>query len=231
MVEQITLYSDQIGELVDRTLKIYNSKLKAQPNSRVLICLAGVPGSGKSTLSSYVVNELNKHVSAVVLPQDGFHLYRHELKELPNSEEAIFKRGAPFTFNSLAFLELVKKLDDPAYLDKTIAAPSFSHELKDPSEGKIIITGDTNIIVIEGNYVLLNDENWNEISIHADDSWFMDTPLSVVRDRIIKRHVQSGIVVNEQEAIKRVDESDLLNAKYILANSKPAKVIIKYRTE
>lgn len=61
---------------------------------RYIVGLAGTPGAGKSTLALEVVQRLNKlwlQTSsgfdelvgppdvAIVLPMDGFHLYRHQL--------------------------------------------------------------------------------------------------------------------------------------------------------
>ena len=92
--------------------------------------MAGIPGSGKSTLSAELVKQLNTRVKAIVVQQDGFHLYRSELKKLPNSEEAFLRRGAPFTFNAKKFLDLVSHLNDEKYVNSTIQVPTFDHEIK-----------------------------------------------------------------------------------------------------
>lgn len=61
---------------------------------RHIVGLAGTPGAGKSTLAHEVINRVNKlwpgklcsfesklepQQVAIVLPMDGFHLYRHQL--------------------------------------------------------------------------------------------------------------------------------------------------------
>lgn len=226
MPNQVELSIDQVPELVKRALALYHNKNKTNESSRVLISLAGIPGSGKSTLSTEVVRQLNKQIKAIVLPQDGYHLYRSELNQLPNPQEAFIRRGAPFTFDAKKFLDLIAKLKDPDYTHKTLKAPSFDHRLKDPLENDIIIDADTKIIIIEGNYVSLKDSYWDDIGSYVDESWFMNTPLLLVRERVIKRHLEAGIASNQEEAIERADGSDLLNANYILDKSKTTDVII-----
>ena len=229
MVIQHKIYSDQVPELVERALKLYEDKTESKKDRRIIISLAGIPGSGKSTLSAELVKQLNTRVKAIVVQQDGFHLYRSELKKLPNPEEAFLRRGAPFTFNAKKFLDLVSHLNDEKYVNGTIQVPTFDHKLKDPIENDKLIDPDTNIIIIEGNYVLLKDLYWNDITKFVDETWFVDVPLNLVKERIIKRHLEAGIAENEQEAIARADGNDLLNAEYILKNSKSADLTIMTR--
>ncbi|KAG7660629.1 uncharacterized protein J8A68_005895 [[Candida] subhashii] len=227
--QQVTYYTDQVNDIIQRIKQRYHIQQQQQHHlCRLLISLAGIPGSGKSTFSHQLIQQLNKqqHLKSIVIPQDGFHLHRSQLSQLPNPEEAFKRRGAPFTFNPQAFVELIRKLKDPDWKDKTIYAPSFDHKLKDPIEDEIKIDSDVEVIIIEGNYVSLTDEYWNDISELVDESWFIQTGLSVVRDRIIKRHLQAGISSTMEEAIERTDGNDLVNAKYILEHSKPTDVVI-----
>lgn len=219
MTDQLTITDKQVRELVDRVKDHYH------PNGcRYLISLAGVPGAGKTTFANKMAAELTKEVAlTMVLSQDGFHLYRSELLSMSNAEEAIRRRGAPFTFNSTAFVKLVSQLKDK---DTTVKAPSFDHSLKDPVEEDIVIDSSVEIVIIEGNYTSLKDPGWNDISSVVDDTWFISTPESIIRSRIIKRHLEAGIAKTEQEAIERADGSDLQNAKYIMENSKITNVLI-----
>ncbi|KAI3405147.2 hypothetical protein KGF56_002103 [Candida oxycetoniae] len=223
MIEQVTYYTDQLQEIVERVWINYD----CTSSSRYLISLAGVPGAGKTTFANQIAMELSKKVAkTIVLSQDGFHLYRSELEAMPNASEAIRRRGAPFTFNAKAFVKLVSILHDKSI---EINAPSFDHKLKDPVENDIMIARDVSIVIIEGNYVSLKDKFWNDISSLVDDTWFIIASEQLVRSRIIRRHLQAGIAKNEQEAIERTDGNDLQNAKYILENSKTTNVLIVTR--
>ncbi|CAD1812035.1 Phosphoribulokinase / Uridine kinase family protein [Candida parapsilosis] len=216
---QLIITDKQWQLLVDRV------KSHQQSNEfRYLISVAGVPGAGKTTFANKMAMELSKQVApTMVLSQDGFHLYRSELQAMPNAEEAIRRRGAPFTFNAKAFVSLVSQLKDKS---NTVKAPSFDHKVKDPIEDDIVIDPSVDIVIIEGNYTSLKDESWADLSLFVDDTWFISTPESVVRSRIIKRHLEAGIANNEEEAIERADGSDLQNAKYIIENSKITNVSI-----
>lgn len=216
---QLTITDKQWQLLVDRVKSHHQSN-----EFRYLISVAGVPGAGKTTFANKMAMELSKQVApTMVLSQDGFHLYRSELQAMPNAEEAIRRRGAPFTFNAKAFVSLVSQLKDKS---NTVKAPSFDHKVKDPIEDDIVIDPSVDIVIIEGNYTSLKDESWTNLSLFVDDTWFISTPESVVRSRIIKRHLEAGIANNEEEAIERADGSDLQNAKYIIENSKITNVSI-----
>lgn len=212
--------------LVDRVLKLYEEKSKNNKGLRVLIAIAGVPGAGKTTLAESLSKALNEHIGTVTISQDGYHLYRSELQVMQDPGEALRRRGAPFTFNAERFLNLVKKINDPSSEGEPIKVPSFDHKKKDPVEDDILIPPNARVILIEGNYVLLEDEIWKEIKDYADETWFVETDSSIVRDRLIRRHLNAGIATNEAEAIERAEGSDLQNAEYIKERSQVPDLII-----
>lgn len=88
---------------------------KTDPDDQYWICLAGGPGAGKSTLSTAVVNRLNELTGlsefAVVLPMDGFHFSRKQLREIsekvesPTFDELLARRGSQWTFDAKAICE------------------------------------------------------------------------------------------------------------------------------
>ena len=149
------------------------AKFQQTDNSRrLLIAIAGIPGSGKTTLASTLASNLNTiyhneaHARspnlpkvdadhpdpsqpdiAVAVPLDGYHLTRKQLSEMPNSEEAIFRRGAAFTFDAGGYYALVEKLRKPLEATtSTIRAPSFDHAKKDPVEHDIGIPPSARIV-------------------------------------------------------------------------------------
>lgn len=147
---------------------------------------------------------------------DGFHLPRNALDALPNKAEAFARRGASWTFDAHAVLDLIKVLHwTKKDTSQTIWAPSFDHVLKDPCLDNIAITPDISLVILEGNWLLLDEGPWRQIKDFVDDTWFIDVAPELARDRIAKRHVQSGIESSWDDAIRRVEGNDLLNGETV----------------
>jgi pantothenate kinase len=100
--------------LAQQILDLYKSK--NSPNT-FIVAIAGPPGSGKSATAKRLVSLLNAAVAsadtqplAKCIGMDGYHYTRQYLREMKDSARAFERRGAPFTFDSLAFAEMLMKL-------------------------------------------------------------------------------------------------------------------------
>ncbi|KAK5663037.1 hypothetical protein OQA88_6452 [Cercophora sp. LCS_1] len=147
---------------------------------------------------------------------DGYHFTRAQLDQFPDPATAHARRGAEFTFDGKAYLQLVQALREPlTQASQTIWAPSFDHAVKDPKENDIAIEPTHRIIVMEGNYVLLDKAPWSDAAALMDLCWFVSVEPSVARIRLAKRHVAAGIVSNLEEGDRRAVENDLPNGEEI----------------
>lgn len=93
---------------------------------------------------------------------------------MPNPAFAFERRGAAFTFDAEAFIQLIRRLrdepvtkrDDP---ERAFRAPSFDHAVKDPVKDDIYLSSAENLIILEGNYLLMDKAPWNQIAGLVDE--------------------------------------------------------------
>lgn len=81
-------------------------------------------------------------------------------------------------------------------------------------------------MLLEGNYLLLNQDTWREIAQLVDLQVFIDVHLEVARDRLARRHVESGIEPSLEDGYRRVDSNDYLNGLEIQENLMTPDVVI-----
>ncbi|MGB7343883.1 MAG: hypothetical protein WBD20_06705 [Pirellulaceae bacterium] len=181
-------------------------------NQQFWLGVVGAPGSGKSTLSNALCKEIGDE--SVIIPMDGYHFYRAQLDVMPNAAEAYRRRGAPFTFDGKRF---VRDLTF-ARQTRTGTFPSFQHGVGDPVEDDIQLDPQHRLVIVEGNYLLLDEEPWCQLAKLFDETWFLQVDLDVILERLKKRFVNAGMT--EAAAIERAEYNDIPNAKLIDAQSR-----------
>ena len=181
---------------------------KLSDHQQYWLGIAGAPGSGKSTLCGELLSHLDD--VAVVLPMDGYHYYRAQLGQMPDPQEAHRRRGTPFTFNAQRFV------DDLAAARQTGTGnfPSFDHGVGDPVEDDIHLEKDRHkLVIVEGNYLLLNDPPWNRLKAIFDETWFLQVDIETCKHRVRNRFLATGR--DQQTAQFRVDYNDGPNAELV----------------
>ena len=201
--------------------KLYQQRMEAllASGTRRMVGLVGAPGAGKSTLAQVLALQWPELVQ--VVPMDGFHLANVELERLGRKQ----RKGAPDTFDAFGFVALLKRLRTQTD-DEVVYAPSYERTLEESVAGAIAIHAKTPLLVVEGNYLLLNDAPWDQVQALLDETWFVDVPHDLRVDRLTQRHQQFGR--SAQDAADWVQHTDEPNARRIEAAKVKADVVFRW---
>lgn len=230
---------DQVQRLVDKTWGLYQQLPEGR---RLMIGIAGIPGSGKTTLAGTVAQRLSQRIQqeggaashdgdavALAVPMDGFHLTRAALSAMPDPETAHARRGAAFTFDPEGFLAFVTNLRNK--VSEPFWGPTFDHAVKDPKEEGLLIGPGNRVVLVEGIYVALDETHWRDAAAVFDELWFVDVDFEVARARLRERHLRAGIVQTLEEGDRRAVENDLVNGKEIIDKRLPVAEVVRSRED
>jgi pantothenate kinase len=88
----------------------------------------------------------------------------------------------------------------------------------------VAIEPDSELVVTEGNYLLLDRPEWRAVRAELDEVWFLDVPDEVRRPRLLARHTSYGKTPAEAEAwTTRVDDA---NAALVTATRAAADLVV-----
>lgn len=186
------------------------ARVNALSGERVLVAVAGAPGSGKSTLTQALVDRLS---DAALVPMDGFHLDDSVLERRGLRQ----RKGAVETFDAAGFQALVQRLAQPGH---EVIYPVFDRSRELAVAGAGVVSADNRIVVIEGNYLLLDQAPWNEA--RYDLTVFLDVPVAELERRLTARWRGFG---KDGAAVAAHLANDLANARFVVTQSRPADVV------
>ena len=173
----------------------------AQNQSRYMIAIAGPPGAGKSTLANQPHAGLEpKSERTCVIPMDGFHLDNVQLSQLGLLE----RKGAPETFDFDGFYSLINRLKTG---QNRVFYPIFDRGLDKAIAGSGVVAAGDNVVLVEGNYLLLNEAPWSSLRGMFDHTIYLETPIATLKDRLVQRWLNHGHT--EQEALDRAMSNDI----------------------
>ena len=221
-IDVIAYYTEKtIRDLLVPLLKQL-SAMHSEKQKRILVMLAAPPGAGKSTLVSfleYLAKQTIPEISFQGVGMDGFHrrqeyLLSHTVtingKEIP----MVDIKGAPVTFDLEALIKKVAEVAE-GYICKW---PRYDRLLHNPVEDAITI--DADIVLLEGNYLLLDTDGWKVLSEYADYTISLTADEEILRERLIERRTATG--VKKAAAEKFVDFSDMANVRLCLEKTRDA---------
>ncbi|WP_047606562.1 nucleoside/nucleotide kinase family protein [Rahnella aquatilis] len=190
-------------------------------NQPLIVFLVAPPGTGKSTLSAFwqkLSNETPDLVPLQTLPMDGFHqrnawLDAHNLRH---------RKGAPETFDVAKLRHALMALREPGS-----RWPEYSRLLHEPVDGAIRVTAP--LLIVEGNWLLLEDDGWRQLAEYCDVSVFIHASPDILRDRLTERKIRGGLT--PAQAGEFYDVTDGPNVTRVLAHSLRADINLHMRDE
>ncbi len=165
-----------------------------RPGTRAILGITGSPGAGKTTLAESLTERVNLLTTArggndgfaANLSMDGFHLANATLDRLGIHD----RKGAIDTFDGWGFVSLLRRLH--VELDHTVFAPGFDRGVDEGVAGQVAVSPATQLVVVEGNYLLVDAEPWDQVKGLLSEAWFCETSASERLRRLVDRHERHG---------------------------------------
>ncbi len=189
---------------------------RAGKSGRFVVAIAGPPGSGKSTLSEKL-RELLPEGTAEIVPMDGFHYDDRVLGE----RGSLARKGSPETFDFAGFEALLKRIRAG---EGDIAIPLFDRSMELSRAAAAILGPQVRFVLVEGNYLLLDEEPWSRLAGLIDFSVFLDVPEAVLETRLLARWHTHGFA--DEEARSKVTSNDLPNARRVSGRRRAADMVV-----
>ena len=190
---------------------------KAASRKRLVAAIAGPPGAGKSTLVETLLPLLPEG-SAAIVAMDGFHFDNAVL----DARGLRARKGAPETFDFAGFEALLKRI---ASEEGDVAVPVFDRAADLARAGSAIIGPDVRFVIVEGNYLLLDEAPWSRLAPLFDYSVFLDVDEGELERRLVERWLEHG---HDAEAARaRALSNDLPNARRVMAARRAADLVLK----
>lgn len=198
--------------------------------NRLIVYLAAPPGTGKTTLSLFLkklFKQKDTTYSFQALSIDGFHFKKDYLLShytTKNGENVLLNevKGSPESFNREKLEEALKKL-----INQPVNWPVYDRTIHDVSEKTI--KADADIVLIEGNWLLLKEEKWDKLIDYADYSIFIEADEEVLKERLVNRKIRGGLTPEEAESFYQTSDGE--NVKRVLRNHFEADIVMTLTSE
>ncbi|SUW62327.1 Pantothenate kinase [Buttiauxella agrestis] len=210
-------FNDEEVDALHKPLLKQLAEKQKQLSRRLVVFLAAPPGTGKSTLVAFweYLSAQEPGLTAIqALPMDGFHHYNDYLQAFNLRQH----KGAPQTFNVQKLTDALRDLHKPES-----HWPQYDRNLHDPVENAIAVTAP--IVVVEGNWLLLNQPEWQALREHCDYSVFISAAPDMLSERLIGRKVRGGLTREQAEAFFQATDGP--NVLRVLENSQPADMPLR----
>ena len=134
-----------------------------------------------------------------------------------------YRRVMQASKDAAGFLALVRRLRSSR--GEIIYAPGFSRDLEESIAGALPIEPNVQLVVVEGNYLLVPEEPWSELRDLFDEVWYCERDEQARVANLIARHRVYG--KSEDEARRWALGPDQRNAELIARTRSRADLIAR----
>lgn len=220
-LEQEVKFSNATIENVFKPFLRKLTELQGLMDRKVVAYLAAPPAAGKTTLAQFLEKLSRENLmftNVRALGMDGFHYPSDYLKsnKIFHDGKEIFMneiKGAPETFD-VDSLQLKLREVRQEGTDWNI----YSRLIHDVVHDAMSVEDD--IVLLEGNYLLLEEPRWTNIRVLADYTVFVKAAPELLKERLISRKEKTGLTRADAEHFYYY--SDSKNVERVLKESAPA---------
>jgi pantothenate kinase len=136
------------------------------------------------------------------------------------------RKGAPETFAYYGFEALLRRIRAN---ESEIAIPVFDRTVELSRAGAAIIGQDVKFVLVEGNYLLLDEEPWSRLAPLFDFTVYVDASRDELDRRLMRRWDRHG--KTKAEARAWIASNDMPNIDRVLSRRRPADLVISSKGE
>ena len=224
--EMTVIYNEDTIQKVFLPLLKQLQQLQKEKKERIIVFMAAPPAVGKTTLCEFLeyLSKQDQELTDIqALGLDGFHYHSDYI----NSHDAIVLgekvpmkqvKGCPETYDTEKLRQKLEKIKT-----EDILWPIYDRNLHDVVEDQIKVTKD--IILIEGNWLLLKQEPWKSMQQYADYKILILAEEDMLKERLIGRKEKGGLT--RAEAEEWYKNSDSKNVIRVLKDSLKGDLLLK----